>query len=258
MSKKIMTERNHTHLDEGLMNRISTVYDSLASSFSSRKPSEPIENCDACIQKEDNLRSNIKAAMKQAESAINYLRDGDEHSCGTSLLDSRYWETCYSTYTYNNVDYCSPKGWKVVKGKKTSEAIKSIFAATTPNFMECKSTLVVVYYKAILDTFGDEVFNKAFPNLFISWNDKLHLETLTLEKNPLLLEEGALLLEEGDWVYFEGHPGYDAVMGNSGLGRGENTIYMGNDKYSGLGCEEKTEEELKKRLLSWYENDTEK
>ncbi len=109
------------------------------------------------------------------------------------------------------------------KDVKPSDAISDIFTNSGEYAYECATAIVMIYYHAILNTVGEQFFNKYFQELFLySWHfdsDLVMQSTHTYHFIP------------GDVVYFK-NPDYNPI---TFWWRGENAVVMGGGKYFGHG-----------------------
>ena len=119
----------------------------------------------------------------------------------------------------------TPKGAFVLRDNVTSaEGIRDIYRNGSLYAFECATAMVIVLYRAILETVGDPIFNQRFSNLTLyDWNyDKdLFLQRI----DPL---KGVL---PGDIIYFENPD----VSPETPWWIGENTVKMDNRYYFGHG-----------------------
>ncbi|MEW6129718.1 MAG: zinc ribbon domain-containing protein [Acidobacteriota bacterium] len=178
---------------------------------------------------EDELRRNIINAMNRANQTIGY----DGH------LDPNFWD---------NQGWVN---WTLKPGVKPSDAIEAIFRNGSGSKMECLSAISAIYYKAILDTIGADKFNALFKN-------GMEVSTQSPVFNFFNTKDPSAPLEPGDWCYIKGHPDYHSEDFRKAFGKdvgawqGENAIYLGNGKYTGLGLQEMTEDEMKQEMLKAY------
>ncbi|MCL6458426.1 MAG: protein-glutamine gamma-glutamyltransferase [Gorillibacterium sp.] len=119
----------------------------------------------------------------------------------------------------------TPKGAFVLRNNvQSSEGIRDIFRNGSLYAFECATAMVIVLYRAILETVGDGVFNERFSNLTLyDWNyDRdLYLQRVDAKKGVF----------PGDIVYFENPD----VAPQTPWWIGENTVKMDNRFYFGHG-----------------------
>lgn len=141
------------------------------------------------------------------------------------LLKSRAKFATFAT-SYCNEDYwnLNPKGAFILKkGISPTNAIRDIFQQGSKYAFECATAIVIVFYKAVLDSIGEKAFNYLFSNIVLyDWHYDEDLGIHTRSGNDYL---------PGDCLYFK-NPEFDP---NTPQWRGENTIYLGKDMYYGHG-----------------------
>lgn len=127
-----------------------------------------------------------------------------------------------------NTDYWkrTEEGGFLLKENVTpAEGIKDIFRNGAKYGTECSTAIIILYYKALLNIYSEELFNKTFPNLqLMNWHyihDDLDVYTQKQDSDFL----------PGDCRYFE-NPDYDK---NTREWQGENAIDLGNGYYFGHG-----------------------
>lgn len=116
-------------------------------------------------------------------------------------------------------------GFTLESGVKPSDAIKDIFTHSSDYATECATAMVIVFYKAVLDTYPEELFNKLFSEIYLmNWQ---HLD------NDLGIASYDKVDDylPGDCRYFK-NPDVDPLTPEW---KGENVIDLGNETYYGHG-----------------------
>ncbi|MCL1903973.1 MAG: protein-glutamine gamma-glutamyltransferase [Oscillospiraceae bacterium] len=107
-------------------------------------------------------------------------------------------------------------GWRLKTEVAPSAAIKDIFDNGWQYATECATAMEIVYYKALLEVYGDELFDNTFHSIYLmDWDIR----------EPLLskagsMSEGALIA--GDRGYFA-NPDHDPTLPQW---QGENVIVL--------------------------------
>lgn len=117
-------------------------------------------------------------------------------------------------------------GFTLKDGVKPADAIRDIFKNGREYGTECATAMVMVYYKALLEVFGDEAFNRMFPKIYLmNWH----------KIDPLLRDVGQPRKSRdffpGDRLYFT-NPDVDPETPEW---QGENVIDLGGGVYYGHG-----------------------
>jgi len=155
---------------------------------------------------EQNLRREIcNAALALHKSGMSFATF-DKSKC-----NSDFW-----TRTSNG-------GWRTAGG---AAAIRDIFDNGYKYATECATAMMIVYYKAILEVYGEELFNKTFTSIYLmGWDvrDPLLMKVATMNNVDKLLA--------GDRGYFA-NPDHSADLPQW---QGENVIVLEDDLYYGHG-----------------------
>lgn len=155
-------------------------------------------------------------------------------------LDPNFW------------DHNGGINWTMKPGVKPSDAIKAVFRLGAGSKMECLSVMSAIYYRALLKAIGEDKFNAVFKDLGMEISQDSSIFDI-VPKKP-----AGQPLKPGDWVYIKGHKDYDSPEMDAALGkgwgpwRGENSVYMGPNQYSGLGLPPESLDEMKSDLLGGY------
>lgn len=117
-------------------------------------------------------------------------------------------------------------GFQLKRDAQPSAAIRDIFENGQAYATECATAIVIVYYKAALDTLSAQTFDRLFPHIVLmNWH---HVD-------PLLRGIGLMRRAErflpGDRMYFA-NPDVNPVRPEW---QGENVILLGEDLYYGHG-----------------------
>lgn len=114
-------------------------------------------------------------------------------------------------------------GFQIQPGVQPSAAIRDIYMNGTMYGFECATAMLIVLYKAVLETLGDKAFNKLFQGLYLySWEYDKDLRLTTEQRKDYL---------PGDIQYFKNPD----VSPRHMEFQGENAVFMGNHLYFGHG-----------------------
>lgn len=137
--------------------------------------------------------------------------------------------------------YCNPMFWirtpmggfRLRPGIRASMGIYDIFRNGQLYATECATAIIMIFYKALLDLYGYEIFDEIFDNGFYlyTWNYDHKLAILTAE-----VDRPA----PGDVVYIK-NPQVDPMTPEW---QGENTVTMGSNYYYGHGIGIRTLQEI--------------
>lgn len=153
------------------------------------------------------MRSQIVAAAKaMSGSGVNFA------TFDTSKCNVRYWMR-----TENG-------GFQLRRGVLPSVGINDVFENGPLYGFECAVAIIIMLYKATLDTIGEEVFNAYFQSLFLrSWQYDRDM--------PLIMTYDKDEAYPGDVMYFK-NPAYNPETPEW---QGENVIMLDDNLYFGHG-----------------------
>ncbi len=150
-------------------------------------------------------RSIVNAAAGLNASGASFAVDRD------SRCNPAYWQRTH----YG--------GFRLLPSVVPADAVRDIFVNGSLYAFECASAIVIVYYKAVLDTFTDDTFNRMFANMYLyHWNYDMDLRLTNLPVPGFL---------PGDVLYFRNPD----VNPNTPEWQGENAVDMGGGLYFGHG-----------------------
>jgi protein-glutamine gamma-glutamyltransferase len=182
----------------------------LEQSLYHKKQTSPIENRYDSVHHllfELHMRSHIIESSKGLCECGIHFADFKNSQC-----NKVYWQLTNNGRFQLNSDV-DPK-----------DAVRDIFINGDMYAFECSMAVIIVLYKALLDSVGPELFDVLFPDLLLfdhHSNSNLHL----IVRNNI---EGAM---EGDVLYFE-NPEFDPLLP---WWKGENAIMIGENLYFGHG-----------------------
>lgn len=129
-----------------------------------------------------------------------------------------------------NTDYwvrMQDGGFALKTGVKPSDAIRDIYKNSHKYGTECATAMLIIYYKALLEVFGDDAFNEIFTDIYLmNWH---RIEPMIREVG-LMRRASAFL--PGDRRYFK-NPDVDPATPEW---QGENVIDLGAGMYYGHGA----------------------
>jgi protein-glutamine gamma-glutamyltransferase len=129
-------------------------------------------------------------------------------------------------------------GFTLKEGIKPADAINDIYGNTRLYGTECATAIVIIFYKAALDMYKENLFNELFPKItLMNWqhtDDLLGIYTYRDVTDFL----------PGDCRYFK-NPDVDPLTPEW---QGENAIDLGNGSYYGHGIGIKSEEGIIRAL----------
>ncbi|MCT4566502.1 MAG: protein-glutamine gamma-glutamyltransferase [Maledivibacter sp.] len=163
-----------------------------------------------------NLRKNIISASRELNDSYFSFR-----TFRKSICNSEYW-----TRTAEG-------GFLIKEDVKPSDGIKDIFINSSMYGTECATAIVIVYYKALVDIYPEELFNQLFANIHL-----MNWHYLDRDLDIRYYEDVDFL--PGDCRYFK-NPDVNPLTPEW---QGENVIDLGDGTYYGHGIGIGTAEEI--------------
>ena len=135
-------------------------------------------------------------------------------------------------------------------GENAYDGIVDLLASETKG--ECAGAMVAAVLGAAAHVNGKEAFNNIHPGEL-----NLNFKGDGYEKHRVYAHPKDKDVHiPGDQCYFKNVDDYTKKMkekGTSGMWQGENTVYLGGGRYSGLGLDNYTEAQLREKMLEAYE-----
>lgn len=172
----------------------------------------------------ENIQFELKLRKEIVNSAIELNKSGmDFKIFKESKCNDKFWERTDSG------------GFKLKENVKPNNAIQDIFINGNQYGTECATAMMIVYYKALLNVFGENRFNETFPNIYLmDWDVR---EPLLREVRTVNPAADVLL---GDRKYFS-NPEFNEETPEW---QGENVIVLDKEKHYGHGIGIKTAEQM--------------
>ena len=213
----------------------------------------------------DQAKGNVRQRLRTIEqidmfnSDKNYTYYDSYHPAGTSATD--YWITGRKS---------CPARFRQILGT-APQAIASLCSRNTQTYGECQGALFACVWMGARLAMGDPYFDARYPHgLNMDWerNNTPNLNTRVADDTNTLVP--------GDTVYFKNY-NYGELLGSNDIPNlrpqkffiwkglldskcsydavGENTVYIGRNKFEGLGDRfRKMEEDDIMKGLMWYYN----
>jgi protein-glutamine gamma-glutamyltransferase len=193
------------------------------------------------LQHLQGKQRDIYLALEASHEIFHYLSEFEllfelrlRDNIIKAALDLNGSDVAFSSFHQSNFN---PKYW--VRGRNgyllrpdalPSEAISDIFSNGKMYGFECSTAMVIVLYKAVLDTIRVSDFNYLFNGLLVwNWNSDPDLGIITRRGTEFIL---------GDIIYFNNPDFREPIW------RGVNAIVLGNGTYYGHGIGIKTAAEM--------------
>jgi len=163
----------------------------------------------------DELKFEL-ALRRQTVNAANelYKSDMSFKTFRESTCNPEYWTRL------------SDGGFRLRPNVRASDAIRDIFINSSKYGTECATAMVIVYYKALLDVFGDDRFNQMFDTITLM--DWFYIAG---ELREIGMPTRSSIYLPGDRRYFA-NPDVDP---DTPEWQGENVIVLGPDLFYGHG-----------------------
>jgi protein-glutamine gamma-glutamyltransferase len=172
-------------------------------------------------QTEDQLRFDLQARVSLILSCIELFNSGIQfRTFKSSYCNTVFWERT------------ELGGFQLKRGMPPSSGIRDIFTNGTKYGTECATAMIMIIYKALLDLYSEDTFNRLFKDLLLyTWDYDKVLKLITKNSRDII---------PGDLVYFKNpHVNPETIEW-----QGENAIYLGDNLYYGHGAGVKTKKQI--------------
>ena len=166
--------------------------------------------------------TELKYELKVRERIIANAKDMNEGDATFSAFEHSKFNPIYWIKT--------PFGYQLKESKLPSAAIEDVFTNSSAYSFECVTSIVLIYYKSILDTISTPYFNRLYSSLLVwghNYDDDL----------PMVTYEGLDYIP-GDVYYFFNPDFEDPIW------MGENSVFIKEDQYFGHGVGLMTHDEM--------------
>jgi len=164
-------------------------------------------------------RAQLQFELKLRENIINAAK---KLNAGDMEFSTFRKSTCNLDYW----DRTDEGAFRFKKGISPSDAIRDIDINSSKYATECATAMVIIYYQALLNIYGDKLFNNVFPDIqLMNW----HYINSPLEDIGYIDKRSDYL--PGDRQYFN-NPDVNPVTPEW---QGENVINLNNEVYFGHG-----------------------
>ncbi|WP_129691682.1 protein-glutamine gamma-glutamyltransferase [Gottfriedia acidiceleris] len=199
------------------------------------------------IQQSDTEASDSVIRMKiqqmNEDPAVHAYRSIDEFENmlrNNIILSARAMFQSRVTFAVFAKSRCNPMYWQLMRtggfllrqGVKPSDAINDIYFNSPFYAFECATAMVIIYYHAVLNLIGENLFNQIFRNIYLyGWHTDSDLGVNAQYSNRFF---------PGDIVYFN-NPEFNPLTPEW---RGENAVVLGDGTYFGHGLGIMTAEQM--------------
>ncbi|MCP8970301.1 protein-glutamine gamma-glutamyltransferase [Ectobacillus ponti] len=169
----------------------------------------------------DQLSFDLNVRLQLLLACISLFSGGMQfRTFETSICNEAYW-----TRAKNG-------GFQLKKDMLPSFAIRDIFNNGSKYGTECATAMIIIMYKALLELYNEDTFNRMFAGLL--------LYTWDYDKDLRLVIRTDADIVQGDLAYFK-NPHVNPDMMHW---QGENTIYLGDGMYYGHGVGVRTYDQI--------------
>jgi protein-glutamine gamma-glutamyltransferase len=193
------------------------------------------------VQSLQGYQKEIYMEMEKSYELFEYLSSEELHfelrlreNIIQAALDLNGSGAVFTSFQYSNFNPAywgrGSNGYVLRPDVIPSDAIRDIYLNGTMYGFECSTAMVIVFYKAVLDSIRESAFNFLFNNLLVwNWSYDPDLDIIT--------KRGEVFIP-GDVVHFANPDYRDPIW------KGENAVVVGGNKYFGHGIGIKTAEEM--------------